>query len=240
MLRYSSRVRGTHTPLVRTRERSQRALLRGIYARLARAFGPQQWWPARSAFEMMLGAILTQATSWHNVEQAIGRLRQAGALSAQGVLRIAPGRLEALVHPAGYFRQKAQRIRRFTRWYVGRYRGQAVRMFATPWRQLRVILLAQQGVGPETADAILLYAGHQPVFVVDAYTQRVFGRHRVMTAPASYEAIQQLVMQVWPEDAARYNEFHALLVEVGKHYCHRRNPDCDHCPLGSLPHTIEV
>jgi len=187
---------------------------------------------------MMVGALLTQATNWHNVEQAIRTLKQQGALHPRRLLAM-PGReLERAVRPAGYFRQKAKRLRIFSRWLVRRYTGSPVRMFRTPWRVLREELLALHGVGPETADSMLLYAGEQPVFVVDAYTTRVLRRHRLINGQATYDEVQQFAMREWPASARIYNEFHALLVAVGKRYCHRRNPDCHNCPLGDLPHTI--
>lgn len=216
------------------------ATLRVIYRRLLRAFGPQGWWPARSPFEMMVGAVLTQATNWRNVERAIARLRRAGALRPQRFLALRRGELEGAIRPAGYFRQKAKRLRAFARWYVTRYAGSPRRMFRTPWPTLRHELLGLHGIGPETADSILLYAGAVPVFVVDAYTVRVFTRHRLLSRKATYDMGQRLAGRSLPADAALYNEFHALLVAVGKRYCHRRSPDCAQCPLGDLPHTIEV
>ena len=225
--------------LTRSRERGGRSL-QGFYRRLFRAFGPQQWWPARSAYEMMVGAILTQATNWHNVEQAIGTLRAAGALHPRQLLALPRGRLERAVRSAGYFRQKAARLRALTRWFVARYGGSPARMFQTPWRLLRHELLALHGIGPETADSILLYGGGQPVFVVDAYTRRVFRRHQLIPKRATYEDIQSLAMSRLPARAPLYNEFHALLVLVGKRYCHRRDPACGQCPLETLPHTREV
>lgn len=211
-----------------------------IYRRLLGAFGPQGWWPASSPFEMMVGAILTQATNWHNVERAIERLKRAGALHPRRILALRNGRLERAIQPAGYFRQKAKRLRGFSRWYVRRYAGLAGRMFRTPWPVLRQELLALHGIGPETADSILLYAGGAPVFVVDAYTIRVFRRHRLIGDEASYEQVQRAAMGALPARAKLYNEFHALLVAVGKRYCHRRHPDCRRCPLGDLAHTVEV
>ncbi len=212
--------------------------LQVMYRRLATAFGPQHWWPADSAFEMMVGAILTQATNWHNVEQAIARLRQAGALSPRGLLALTSARLRRCVRPAGYFRQKATRLRQYARWYLRRFNGRPERLFAVAWPHLRAQLLELHGVGPETADSILLYAGEQPVFVVDAYTQRIFRRHGLIDATADYDQTQRLVMQRLRPSAGRYKEFHALLVAVGKRYCRRRDPHCESCPLGSWPHTL--
>lgn len=206
-----------------------------IYRRLFRAFGPQGWWPARSRFEMMAGAILTQATNWHNVEQALARLRRAGGLAPRRLAAMPRRRLEQAVRPAGSFRQKAARLQGFARWYLRRYGGRPDRMFRQPWPALRDELLRVPGIGPETADSMLLYAGRKPVFVVDAYTTRVLSRHGALLAGARYADVQARVMQALPP--AAYNELHALFVAVGKRFCHRRRPDCRGCPLDDLPHT---
>lgn len=216
---------------------AQTTPLRLIYRRLLRAYGPQGWWPAHSAFEMMVGAILTQATNWRNVEQAITQLKRATPLTPRRIAVMPRAQLERLIRAAGYFRQKAERLQGLARWYVGRYGGSRRRMFRTPWRALRGELLALRGIGPETADSMLLYAGGQPVFVVDAYTSRIFRRHRVIGAGAGYDEIQQRAMRALPKRAPVYNEFHALLVAVGKRHCHRSRPTCEQCPLGGLPHT---
>jgi endonuclease-3 related protein len=210
-----------------------------LYQRLFQALGPQRWWPARTPFEMMVGAILTQATNWRNVEQAIQRLRAARALHPHRLATMPRARLERLIRASGYFRQKAKRLQQFCRWYIQRYAANARRMFQTPWPALRRELLALHGIGPETADSILLYAGRQPVFVVDAYTTRIFQRHRLIPAQATYAVVQALAMRQLPADVTVYNESHALLVAVGKRFCHRQAPDCHRCPLGDLPHTWE-
>lgn len=215
-------------------------VLQAIYRRLFEVFGPQHWWPADSPYEMMVGALLTQATSWSNVEEAMDRLRGARLLSPSRLAGERRARLERLIRPAGYFRQKARRLQGFSRWYLRRFRGRADRMFRTPLPRLREELLAQYGVGPETADSILLYAGRRPVFVVDAYTQRVFYRHRLVDRAARYETVQELVMRALRAEERLYNELHALIVAVGKRYCHRTAPDCAHCPLGDLPRRREV
>lgn len=209
-----------------------------IVRRLARRLGPQGWWPAKSPYEMMVGAILTQATRWRNVEQAIARLRQRGWLTPRRLLasRLTP--LQQAIRPAGYFRQKAARLRTFSAWYVTRYHGSVGRMRRVPWPTLRKELLVLSGIGPETADSILLYAVQQPVFVVDAYTVRIFKRHHLLSSPVGYEQVQQWVMRRLPEDVGLYQEAHAWLVVVGKRFCHRREPDCAHCPLGDLPHDV--
>lgn len=215
--------------------------LRSIYKRLFRRFGPQHWWPAQTPFEMMAGAILAQATNWQNVVRAIDRLRQHGALSPQKILALRSTRLESLVRPAGYFRQKAKRLKEFSRWYVRRYGGRHERMFRIPTDSLRQELLQLHGIGPETADSMLLYAGAKPVFVVDAYTRRLFVRHGLVRPQAAYDEIQRLAMRELPFKASLYNEFHALIVAVGKRACHRRAPACERCPLDDLPHTrVEI
>jgi len=213
--------------------------VRSLYQRLFRTLGPQQWWPARTSFEMMVGAILTQATNWRNVEQAIQRLRAANALHPRRMAQMPRAALERLIRSSGYFRQKAKRLQQFSRWYVRRYAANPRRMFRTPWTVLRNELLALPGIGPETADSMLLYAGRQPVFVVDAYTTRIFRRHRLIPSQATYAMVQALAMQQLPADITVYNESHALLVAVGKRFCHRRAPDCHRCPLGDLPHRWE-
>lgn len=211
--------------------------LRILYHGLFNAFGPQGWWPAKGPFEVMVGAILTQATNWHNVEQAITRLKAARGLHPRRLLAMPRRHLEEAIRPTGYFRQKAERLQRFSQWFVARYGGSAHRMFRTPWQVLREEFLALHGIGPETADSILLYAGGQPVFVIDAYTTRILRRHRLIGRRSRYEDVQQLMMRAVPKQASLYNEFHALLVAVGKRFCHRTQPDCEHCPLGHLPHT---
>lgn len=212
-------------------------MLQRFYRRLSARFGPQRWWPADSPFEMMVGAILTQATNWQNVERAIDRLRREGALRPRRLAVMPTARLARLIRPAGYFRQKTKRLRAFSRWYVRRYGASPRRMFRTPLGALRSELLGLHGIGPETADSMLLYAGGQPIFVVDAYTTRVLTRHRLIPPRATYAEIQAMVMDTLPARAPLYNEFHALLVAVGKRCCHRRNPDCADCPLDDLPHT---
>ncbi|MBI3324416.1 MAG: endonuclease III domain-containing protein [Candidatus Omnitrophica bacterium] len=210
-----------------------------MYRRLLRVFGPQHWWPARHPFEVMVGAILTQATAWHNVERAIDNLRSTKVLSAERLSSIGRRRLERLIRPAGYFRQKAARLRALSRWAVARFQGRPSRMFRVEHNALRTELLTIPGVGEETADSILLYAGQQPVFVIDAYTRRIFGRHYLIDGHEPYEQLQTFVMDQLPTDPQLFNEFHALLVELGKRHCRRRAPDCDHCPLAEFPHNPE-
>ncbi len=168
------------------------AQIRGFYQALATAWGPQHWWPAQSRFEVIAGAYLTQNTAWTNVERAMANLRRERVLSVSGLRGIPIGELEAFIRPAGYFRQKAQRWKTFVAYLDLAYRGSLDRMFAQPTQKLREELLALNGVGPETADSILLYAGNHPVFVVDAYTRRILGRHAILPLMAPYEQIRNL------------------------------------------------
>ena len=187
-----------------------------------------------------MGAILTQNTNWHNVERAVTQLKTARALSAERLARLHPRRLQRFIHSTGYFRQKAQRLQTFSRWYLAAYGASPRRMFRTDLWTLRQTLLHLPGIGPETADSILLYAGGQPVLVIDAYTRRIFRRHGLIHGEESYDMVQRMAMERLPEDPRVFNEFHALLVAVGKRYCHRRDPDCTQCPLGDFPHHLEV
>ena len=166
--------------------------IRAYYHTLFSAWGRQHWWPAQSRFEVIVGAYLTQNTSWSNVERALGSLRQARRLSISGIRRTPLPTLQKLIRSAGYFRQKAQRLKTFVRFLDRRYGGSLTRMFAQPTAQLREELLALNGVGPETADSILLYAGNHPVFVVDAYTRRILERHGIVSPRASYDEIREL------------------------------------------------
>jgi len=169
------------------------ATVREIYRRLARAWGPQHWWPAQDPFEVIAGAILTQNTSWTNVERALANLRAAGILSVAGIREVPLPRLEELVRPSGYFRQKAARLKGFVAFLDFTYGGSLERMFASPTSQLRAELLGLNGIGPETADSILLYAGKHAVFVVDAYTRRVLERHEAANPVARYDELRALV-----------------------------------------------
>lgn len=166
--------------------------IRAYYDTLFRAWGRQHWWPAQSRFEVIVGAYLTQNTAWTNVEKAMANLREAGVLGVGGIRRVSVGKLERLIRPAGYFRQKAKRLKLFIKFLDQRYAGSLSRMFAQPTKQLREELLGLNGIGPETADSILLYAGNHPVFVVDVYTRRILGRHKILPEDASYEEIREL------------------------------------------------
>ncbi len=209
--------------------------LRQVYEHLHRAHGPQHWWPAKSAFEVMVGAVLTQNTAWTNVERAIANLRAAKALSATRILAAPIETLAQRLMPAGYFNVKARRLRNFCEWYLaaGEYRG--LRRWDTA--RLRAGLLSVNGVGPETADDILLYAFHRPVFVIDAYTRRILSRLGLAAGDETYESLrrhieQDLAQGINDEQALVnvYNEYHALIVRHGKEVC-RTRPRCEFCVL---------
>ena len=210
--------------------RTSRTLDRYYETLLAR-FGPQGWWPARTRLEVILGAVLTQNTAWTNAARAIRRLREAGLLDLRRLRRASQAELEACIRPAGFYRQKAATIRNVIEWLSRAYEGSLHKMFARPPERLREELLAVPGLGPETADAILLYAGGKPFFVADAYTRRILARHALVSPRAGYAAVQEFVHRSLPPNPEIFNEFHALLVEVGKRYCQRREAYCGECPL---------
>jgi endonuclease III related protein len=166
--------------------------IRNYYRTLFRAWGPQNWWPARSRFEVIVGAYLTQNTTWTNVEKALASLHAAHLLSLSGIRGVPLPELESLIRPAGYFRQKAKRLKLFVAFLDQRYGGSLTRLFSRPTAELRDELLALNGIGPETADSILLYAGNHPVFVVDAYTRRILDRHEILSTKADYEDVREL------------------------------------------------
>lgn len=207
----------------------RRRLLR-LYDRLLRRYGPQGWWPGRSRLEIVAGAVLTQNAAWRNAERALARLRAARALDLGAMLALSPARLAALVRPSGTYRLKAARLRALARHVRARHGGRLARLLALPLPALRQELRAIPGIGPETADAIALYAAGRPILVVDAYTRRILARHGLVPADADYGTLQALLMAHLPHDPALFNEFHALLVRVGKEHC-RPRPRCAGCPL---------
>jgi endonuclease-3 related protein len=208
--------------------------LHAYYNALFAAYGPQHWWPGRTRFETIVGAILVQNTAWTNVEPAIANLRRAKALTPCAIEAIPFGRLAQLVRSSGYFREKAKKLQAFVRFLRKEHQGSLNKMFRTPTAALRKQLLDVHGIGPETADAILLYAGERPVFVVDAYARRMLERHKLAERRHSYEYLRHFFESNLPADAALYNEFHALIVHTGKHYCRAKNPRCSECALHSL------
>ncbi len=201
-----------------------------IYDTLFQAIGPRHWWPGETPLEITVGAILTQNTSWKNVDKAITTLKEKGWLSLEKLKDIPEAELAQAIRSSGYFNQKAKKTKIFVRYIYERYDGSLEKMAEQPLEKLREELLAIYGIGPETADSILLYALGKQTFVVDAYTRRIFIRHGWMTEKATYENIRQFFMTHLPRDIQLYNEFHALLVYVGNRFC-RRKPMCDECPL---------
>ena len=204
------------------------------YESLFAHLGPQNWWPARTPFEVIVGAILTQNTSWTNVERAIANLRREHLLNPRALERVPFARLAGLIRSSGYFRQKSKKLKAFVRFLRAEYSGSLARMFRTATLELREKLLAVHGIGPETADSILLYAGKKDVFVVDAYTRRIFSRHGWVPGDVSYEELRSKIEAALPRNVSRYNEFHALLVMAGKNWCRTREPRCSECPLGKF------
>lgn len=200
-----------------------------VYDALQRQFGPQHWWPAETRFEMIVGALLMAQTSWRNVEAAIRNLRTAGLLDPRALAAAPLARIRGLVRPAGLYRQKPQRLKRFCAHLLRVSGGDLHRFFARDPRVVRAELLALDGIGPETADSILLYAADVPTFVVDAYTVRI-GHRLGWFASARYDEVKAFLEARVPEDLATYREYHALLVAHGKAFC-RPRPRCDACPL---------
>jgi len=219
------------------RSHKQREILHILYERLSRSIGPLHWWPADSPFEVIIGAILTQNTAWTNVEKAIRVLKEKNLLHPRRLYAIREKTLAGAIRSSGFFNLKAKRIRAFLRFLFRHYQGDLARMFAEETAILREKLLRINGLGPETVDSILLYAGAKPVFVVDAYTKRILLRHRLISEKAGYEEIQNLFMANLKSDVRLFNEYHALLVHVGKHFC-RPVPCCGTCPLQGIEKKI--
>jgi endonuclease-3 related protein len=201
-----------------------------LYLALHRRFGPQRWWPGESRLEVAVGTVLTQHTAWTGVERAIANLRAAGAIRVEALARLPESRLAALIRPAGTYRVKARRLRALAAFLRARFAGGLAGLARAPLGPLRAELLRVPGIGPETADSILLYAAGRPVFVVDAYTRRVLARHRMVPPRIGYEALRALFEERLPSDPRLFNEFHALLVAVAKTHC-RARPRCGGCPL---------
>ena len=201
-----------------------------VFDILLAAHGPQNWWPGDSPFEVMVGAVLTQNTAWSNVEKAIANLKQANALSPLTIVETHPKRLAKWLKPSGYFNIKAKRLKSFCRWLIEQ--GGEKKLTGRTTGELRQQLLLVHGVGPETADDILLYAFNRPVFVIDAYTRRIFGRLGLITGDETYEELRKLFERNIKKDAGLFNEYHALIVIHGKNVCSKR-PKCGDCCLQS-------
>ena len=205
--------------------------LEEIFDKLFRHFGPQSWWPGETPFEVIVGAILTQNTNWQNVAKAINNLKQAKVLSPKKLYSISRQRLAKLIRPSGYFNIKAKRLKEFMNFLFNNYGGNLKKMFSRPLEDLRKEILTVNGIGPETADSILLYAGGYPVFVVDAYTKRIFSRQKLLSEDADYHTVQKIFAENLKKDAQLYNEYHALIVRLGKDFCKKTNPKCEICPI---------
>lgn len=204
-----------------------------IHDRLLAFFGPQHWWPGETRFEVMVGAVLTQNTAWTNVEKAIANLKDQGFLSFEAMIALPHAVLAGCIRPCGYFNLKASRLHNLLAMIEARYNGDLDLLVLDELPSLRQALLSVSGIGPETADSILLYAADKPIFVVDAYSYRLLSRHGfVSEEEADYHAMQELFMDSLPTDSALFNEYHALIVRVGKEFCKKTNPRCSVCPLG--------
>jgi endonuclease-3 related protein len=208
------------------------------YRTALKKLGPQHWWPGETPFEVCVGAILTQNTNWKNVEKAISNLKARNLLDPHRLHAVPVRELAALIRPAGYFNIKAKRLKSFIKFLVEAYDGDLDRMFSERPEALREKLLQVKGIGPETADSILLYAGQKPIFVVDAYTKRIFLRHELVSEEADYHEIQRYLTDHLPEEVPLYNEFHALIVNIGKNWCKSKAPDCEHCPWKKFLPTV--
>ena len=204
-----------------------------LYRHLFARYGPQHWWPADSPFEVIIGAILTQSAAWGNVEKAILNLKSAGALSPESLRVLPPERLGELIYPSGYYNAKALKIKAFVEYLGKAHRDSLDDLFSLDIPHLRGELLAIHGIGPETADSIILYAARKPVFVIDAYTRRILGRLGHNPPGGSYSDFQELFMQNLPAEEKLFNEYHALLVRHGKEVC-KKSPLCDHCCLRDI------
>jgi len=206
----------------------------GIYEILLEEYGKQEWWPADTPFEVALGAILTQNTNWNNVEKAMASLKEACELTPEGILSLTPEHLEEAIRSSGYYRQKAARLRGFCRFLMDNYGGELSRMGGYDTRKLREELLSLNGIGPETADSILLYALDKPTFVVDAYTIRLFSRLGLCDERGKYHDVQALFIDNLVPDARMFNEYHALIVTHCKQRCIKRAPKCGECALAPM------
>ena len=212
-------------------EMKRQGLFLEMYAAMLEVLGPSGWWPAETPFEMAVGAILTQNTNWDNVEKAIGNLRAADVLAPRRLYELPEADLAELLRPAGYFRRKAARLRNLLALVVEELSGDIANLAGRDMEEARARLLAVRGVGPETADSILLYGLGYPSFVVDAYTARICSRHGLVPEEVEYGELRELFMDALPEDVVVYKELHALFVRVGNGWCRPRAPKCASCPL---------
>jgi endonuclease-3 related protein len=216
-----------------------RQILRQLYKALHRAYGPQGWWPGDGAVEIIVGAILTQNTNWRNVERALSNLRDAKLLDWKALRDVPAGRLARLIRPAGYYNVKAKRLKHFVAWLWRQHHGDLRLLRMLPLNQLRSELLGIHGIGPETADSILLYALDRPTFVIDAYTRRLAVRHGLVHGNPDYDKLKRYFEDRMPHSAKLYNEYHALVVAVGKKHC-RPVARCEGCPLDGFAHDPQA
>ncbi len=207
-----------------------RQALLNIYHQLMVHYGPQYWWPAPEPFEIIVGAILTQSAAWGNVEKAIANLKSAGALSPSALRQLPLAELARIIHPCGYYNAKALKLKSFAHWLGEHYNDNLGKLFAHDIDYLRQQLLSVHGIGPETADSIILYAANKPIFVIDAYTRRIINRIGLASVGNSYNAYQALFMDNLKADTRLFNEYHALLVRLAKEAC-RSRPFCPQCCL---------
>ena len=225
--------RGVHS------ERSEESALLNIYNSLLAHYGPQHWWPGETPFEVMVGAILTQNTNWGNVEKAISNLKRSDSLSPEAINAMPETTLAELIKPSGYFNIKAKRLKSFIRYFVENYNGKTEEMRKRSSAQIRRELLSVSGIGPETADSILLYSLEMPVFVVDAYTKRIFSRHGFFPPDSDYHDVQRFFMDSLPEDVKLYNEYHALIVRLAKDRCVKKSGQCELCILAGCTNEAQ-
>jgi endonuclease-3 related protein len=204
-----------------------------IYHQMFDRFGPQHWWPGETKTEIIVGAILTQNTNWQNVEKAIANLKKAKMLSFPALYKASEQEVAKLIQPSGYFNIKAKRLKNFVRFFMEEYKNSWKKFQSEPLDKLREKVLSVNGVGPETADSILLYALDKPIFVIDAYTKRALSRHRIIKEDDDYHAVQKLFMDNLSPDVAFFNEYHALFVRLAKEHC-RTKPQCEGCPLAGI------
>lgn len=216
--------------MAKQKQTDQKIILTEIYDTLYSHFGPRHWWPGDTPFEIAVGAILTQNTNWTNVEKAIANLKKAKALNAKTLHGLSHKKLASLITPAGYFNVKAKRLKNFLAFLLNHYNGSMKRMEVKDLAELREELLTVNGIGPETADSILLYALSKPVFVIDAYTKRILQRHNIISGEVTYHELQELFHKNIPQNVNLYNEYHAQIVMLGKDYC-KPKPRCEACPL---------
>ncbi len=215
------------------KNKNYKKVLTEMYHLLCKAFGPQRWWPGETPFEIAVGAILTQNTNWGNVEKAINNLKKQKSLNAKTLHNMADKKLALLIKPAGYYNIKTKRLKNFLDFFTNHYKGSIEKMKTEDKEALREKLLNINGIGPETADSILLYALEKPIFVIDAYTKRVLKRHNVVSEKADYYELQEIFHKNLPQDTTLFNEFHALFVKLGKDFC-RTKPRCEACPLKGI------